>query len=162
MSILNEIKGNLKHLYADEIELMVRSFHSKNIVNTIKETIDETVYNAYSPKQYNRTYELRDSVRLMEIERGYVSDSPVVWFIYGHDDSAMHSYSPSENPKLGRGWSLKSTDDYPKGSDFSPYIPWAIHEGKSGDAWGVKNPVWYAPKPYMEKAGDKIKNKYGW
>lgn len=158
MSVVNEVLAVLQGIYDNEVEDYILDFYNEPIINIIKNTITEEVYNTYSPSQYGRTYELRESVGLLYTE--YFSGT--VWFVYGHDESKMNRYTPSENPKLGRGWSLRATKEYPKGSDFSPYIPWAIHEGESGDIWGVRNPAWYAPKPYMEKAGDKIKNDYDW
>ena len=158
MAVNNRVWAFLYDVYEYEIKDYILEYYNDQIVNTIKDTITEEVYDSYTPTKYSRTYELRESVKLLDVD--YHMNT--VWFVYGHDESKMNRYTPSENPLLGRGWSLRATEDYPKGSDFSPYIPWAIHEGKSGDVWGVRNPIWYAPKPYMEKAGDKIKNKYGW
>lgn len=145
-SLHNQTKGVAKRKMEEKGRAMV--------VNTIKEAIDITVYDAYNPKQYNRTYQLRESVGFLHS----FENADSVTFRFGHIDGFGESYSPTENPLLGRAYTLWDWSGGDEGDDISRELPYIVHEGLSGKNI-TGNIFWDKPKPYMEVARRIIENE---
>jgi hypothetical protein len=97
----------------------------------LKDNVNTDVY-SYQPKEYERTYELRESIIATEPQN--VNGKTVVEI--KHDENKIHPYSPNQHMSVIYG------------TDFSPYLPEAINEGNIGHVFGQG--VWTEPRPYMD------------
>lgn len=103
----------------------------------VKQKIDSEVYAKYSPVEYSRTYELRESVDSKD-----VGDLEIE--IY-HDASKISPHSPNQHMSVIDG------------SSSADAIPEIVHDGLSGSALG--DGAWRSARPYMDKAAEEIESK---
>lgn len=150
-STKNEITKIINNKAIQYVANKMAKTGNKEVVKTIKKHIKVEVYEAYNPIQYTRTYELLNSVELLESS----ASINTLRFRYGHNLDGMNSYSPTENPPMGRAWSLAGQSI---GSDVSSVLPYLLHDGKSGKI--ITSDIdWYKPKPYMTKAKEEIERE---
>ena len=76
VSSIEELKEQMMSIVGNAMVRVERS-----VKDEIKNNIDKTVYEAYTPKQYQRTFKLRDSV---EADTEYVNSRKVTTRVY-HD-----------------------------------------------------------------------------
>lgn len=116
MDDVEELWNNISQQFNSNIKIIC-----KRVEELFKQAIDETIYEAYSPNTYDRTYMFRDSVKAhydenedviyvySDINTGYYSAvdgrdvTPAIsyWLEHGHEDNtginnAYHSYSGRE------------------------------------------------------------------
>ena len=121
------------------------------LLNEVKDTVDKTVYDAYSPTVYGRTNTLINSIDITESQGSNRYCSITV----GHQPSYWHSI----------------------GAGAINYVPHIVHYGKTGTYEGMgenqyghyvyhsihpKGTPYGRPRPYMDKAVKSLKsgNKY--
>lgn len=115
---------------------------SKKIAEAIderaKSLVDEMVYNSYRPSEYQRTYQLRDSIQhTINKEKSGVSINVF------HNTNLIHY-----NEELYQHGSRFS-------GDISDEIPWLVHEGKGGKLFGLNNPT-RVPRRYMDALAKEL------
>lgn len=115
----------------------------EHVKNEVKSQIDEDVY-SHTPSQYERTYELRESV---VNQKAVISDDKVQ-VIIKHDNDLIHPY-----PELYQHYSAKP--DYTP-DDYSEYVAETVHDGTSGKYFGEG--FWTKPRPYMDNTVEKLKS----
>ena len=107
----------------------------------VKDRIDKDVYNAGTPSEYIRTYELRESVEA----GGKVSVSNrSVEIEVGHNPTEIGSYEPNQHYSVVDG------------SHSADSIAEIVHDGKSGKIFG--NGYWTEKRPYMSNAKEELEN----
>lgn len=121
------------------------------LVKEVKDVVDNTVYDAYTPKRYERTESLINSIDITNTKSSVEAYSLIV----GHKPASWHS--------IGKG----SID----------YVPQIVHNGKTGAYVGIgtnqygdyvyhkilpRGTPYGKPRPYMDKAVESLKsgNKY--
>jgi hypothetical protein len=124
---------------------------SQWLINEVKDVVDKTVYDAYTPDVYDRTDTLINSIDITDTQDGYRYYSMTV----GHQPSYWHS--------IGQG--------------AIDYVPQIVHSGKVGTYEGMgenqhgefvyhhidpRGKAYGRPRPYMDKAVKSLKtgNKY--
>ncbi len=134
-----------------EIELMLQLKISeamnednlgKDIKDNVEKRIQEDVYSAYTPKDYQRTGEFGKSV---------VSTTPVVAgnsieITIKHNPNLMNMKSP---------WYHQSVVD---GRDSRFSLPEIIHGGKTFDLWGHSGAGYLGKRPYMDNTVAELKS----
>lgn len=106
----------------------------QDIIQIFQEAIDQTIYDAYTPNTYKRTYMFRDSVRCH----------------YDYKNNVLYVYSD-----INTGY-YSAVD----GRDVTPAISYWLQEGHS-DGTGIDNQYHnYQGRNYLEKAEKMIKEKY--
>ena len=117
---------------------------SSKAVEVVQNRVDKDVYEAGNPTIYERTYQLRDRLDVLEYEnKGYTSQATI-----GHDLSKMTYVS-----NLGQHASLID------GSSSLHSIAEIVHDGKSGHILGTG--FWTKKRPYMSNAEEELrKGKY--
>ena len=119
----------------------------KKTTKLVKDRIDKDVYGKFEPSEYIRTYELRESVAPSDVEdKGDSAELSIE-----HDFDKIGSYAPNQHYTVGK----KYAERY--GTDSSEYIPWYVHDGKSGDIFGSDG-EYMKPRPYMDNAKDDMEN----
>ena len=151
MSQAKIIANSLTLEMKNRIQKKMETVGHQYIIDTIKDTITKEVYDAYTPEGYNRTYQLRESIGLKKS----VITPMELSYTYGHRDGFQGSYSPLENPPMGRAYNIFNSGVADKGDDISKELPWIIHEGLSYPLM-TDNEKWIKPKPYMNVARNKI------
>lgn len=107
----------------------------------VKKRIDEDVYDAGTPSEYIRTYELRESIRSSDVKSsGNTAEVEVK-----HDTSLIHS-----NPTLNQHASAID------GSSSVDSIAEIVHDGKSGGLFGQG--FWTQKRPYMDNAKEEMED----
>jgi hypothetical protein len=109
---------------------------------TVKEQIDIDVY-SYQPSEYERTFELRDSV--IHTEPEIIND--LVSVEVKHDTDLIHPNKEKYQHYSAGKWEPK---------EYNRYVAQTVHDGTSGHLFGEG--FWTEPRPYMDHAKDKIKN----
>lgn len=107
-----------------------------------KEVIQRVVYDVGTPQDYDRTYDLKNSLRDNPIE-GSGSSSATVKI--DHDTSLIHSDSV--------GYQHYS----PTWGNSHEYIAKIVHDGLSGDMFGT-NHLGMRARPYMDDTENELKN----
>lgn len=116
------------------------------IVNAVKFKIDEIVYSSYSPKIYERTFELRDSIKCLNVTR----ETNEVKAEISHNLDLIHSYYPNKHHSVNP----HSTGDVSK---FIPQIVinnqvgFFIGYGADGKFHNIGGGRWRVPKPYFRE-----------
>lgn len=107
----------------------------------VKDRIDEDVYGVNpNPKEYMRTYDLRESVKPSNIK----SSGNMAELKVSHDTSLINSNSD-----------LNQHASAINGESSSHSIAEIVHNGKSGLIFGKG--YWTAPRPYMFNATQEMK-----
>lgn len=107
----------------------------------VKKRIDEDVYGVEpSPKEYVRTYELRESIKPSKV----TSSGSIAELEISHDTSLIHS-----NRDLNQHASAVD------GKSSSHSIAEIVHDGKSGLIFGTG--YWTKPRRYMDNAKEEMK-----
>ena len=121
------------------------------LINEVKDNVDKTVYDAYSPDVYDRTDTLMNSLDITDTQRSNRYYSMTI----GHQPSYWHS--------IGQG--------------AINYVPYIVHYGKVGTYVGMgedqhghyryhdtspNGRAYGRPRPYMDNAVQSLKagNKY--
>lgn len=121
------------------------------VVDTIKSKINEIVYSSYSPKVYERTFELRDSIKCLNVTQ----KANEVKAEFNHNLDLIHSYYPNKH---------HSVSPYSTG-DVSKFIPQIIINNQSGFFMGygvdkrfhnIGGGRWRAPKPYFKETSEDL------
>lgn len=103
----------------------------------VKERIDSDVYGVYTPSEYTRTFELKESVDVKEYGELGIE-------IY-HDTGKISPYSPNQHMSVINGRSSASS------------IPEIVHDGLSGSVFGTSG-AYMSSRPYMDNARAEIKS----
>lgn len=108
---------------------------AEEVRKELYDTVNDNLYKTYNPKQYQRTYELLNSISKTEIKEN--SDGEYYVVIYYDTDKILAYPSLSnltgDKNEYGSLWG-QHADFY--GNDVSEYIPLWIEHGTSG----VNNP----------------------
>ncbi len=116
------------------------------ISDCVKDKVDEIVYSSYSPKTYERTFELRDSIKCLNVMR----DANQITAEINHDLDLIHSYYPNKH---------HSVSPY-ETENVSKFIPAIVINNKAGFFMGygvdgryhnIGDGKWRVPKPYFKK-----------
>lgn len=116
----------------------------KNVVErVVREHIDHDVYQAYSPKEYDATGDLRESVftKSPQIKNNNIE------VVIKHNTDEIHSKSPNQHYSV--------VDKYER-KDVSDWIPYLVHEGKTHPLWGDNGEAYLQPRPYMDNAREEL------
>lgn len=135
---LKDLEKVLKPIIAEALEET-----GKEVVERVaREHVDKDVYQAYSPKVYESTFELRDSIftKSADIKNNTIE------VVIKHDTDKINSYAPNQHYSVVDSYSRK---------DVSDWIPWIVHEGKTADIWGDGG-TYLQPRPYMDNAKDEL------
>lgn len=132
----SQVSIELKKIALSKIKERMESKGNDAIINSMKDTINKEFYESHivSREVYRRTYQLRDSVSLLEFRES----SDRLTYIYGHDISKTDSLNKYENPPIGRA---RTGYGSPKGKDVREMVP----------DWSNKR------YPYYEKCVDNVK-----
>ena len=110
-------------------------------VDVVKDRVDKDVYNKNTPLVYERTYQLRDRLDVIDFKSSGNSSTATI----GHDTSKMTSVAY-----------LAQHASVVDGSSSVHSVAEIINFGKGGkilgDGW------WIKPRPYMDNATDIMKN----
>ncbi len=147
MRELRSIKELEKYLL-EQIELAMTCSNGLNdyLIKQTKNMVNELVYQSYKPKEYKRTYELRESIECIDMSRNNKS----VYAQIGHNTNLIHANTPNQHYSL---------DPNAKG-DVSDFIPDIVINNLSGFFKGIGNDgkyhdigygFWRVKKPYFEK-----------
>jgi hypothetical protein len=135
-----ELEAIIKQKVASSLEKT-----GKNVVErVVKEHIDSDVYRAYTPKEYEATFELRDSVftKSAQIKNNDIE------VVVKHNTDEIQAHSPNQHYSVVDGYSPK---------DVSDWIPYIVSEGKTANIWGSDSDAAYLhPRPYMDNARDEL------
>lgn len=113
----------------------------EKIEDKLKTRITKDVYNSYTPEQYDRTYELRDSITSTEP----VDISGTIYVEVKHDDSLIHAVPPNHHMSIVNN------------SDVSSFIGQWINYGDVPNIFNDRNYVWMNPRPYMDNTKEEIR-----
>lgn len=108
----------------------------KDTKKLVQDKVDSDVYKKYSPKEYERTGDLRDSVTDFPLEKKGDKSSVTV-----KHDTDMMSYNPGKFQHASPYWSPWN---------YTKYVPQTVNDGLSGGLFG--NGAWRAPRPYFDNA----------
>lgn len=103
--------------------------------------MDDVVYGAGTPEEYDRTYELKTSLRSYSISGASSGEATVR---IAHDGNLISS-SPDD---------FIHGSNYYSPSDMSEYIPNIVNDGSSGDFF--EEGFWSAPRPYRDIAAEQL------
>lgn len=109
-------------------------------VKLSKEIIDRVVYDAGSPENYERTYQLRDSFRDNPLENS--GDVAVVKLDH---DTGKISANPSAFQHASPYWSPW---------DYSKYVAKTVHDGGSGGLFG--DGYWRSSRAYIPEISKEL------
>lgn len=116
------------------------------LIKETKDMVNKLVYQSYKPKEYTRTYELRESIECTNMDK----DNKSVTTQISHNTDLIHAYKPNQHYSL---------DPNAKG-DVSDFIPDIVVNNLSGFFRGIGNDgryhnigygFWRVKKPYFEK-----------
>lgn len=105
------------------------------------EIIDDVVYGAGTPNEYERTYQLKDSLRDWAV-KGY--SSSLATLSISHDANLI--YSDPDNYTYG--------SNYYSPTDMSEYVPNMINDGTSGGMFG--DGFWMEARPYADQSKEQL------
>lgn len=141
MATFKDLKSLFKHIEKD-IQSGMKDV-GKEAKKVAQRHVDTDVYAQYTPKKYERSYQLRDSIDAFEAN-GKQGEYAV---IIQHDTGEITS---SRLPTYNHYSKTPGNYD-PDVSDF--YMEW-VHDGASGNAFGYG--AWMLPRPYMKNAFKEI------
>lgn len=110
-------------------------------VDVVKDRVDKDVYEAGSPIEYSRTYELRESL----VADDFKASGNIAEITIKHDTSQIHSTAPNQHYSVVDGSSSVES------------IAEIVHDGKSGHIFGSSG-YWVKPRPYMDNAKEIMKD----
>lgn len=118
---------------------------AKEAEQLVKDRIDEDVYGVGTPEEYQRTYQLRDSIKAFKVEKkGDTSQVKIA-----HDTSLIH-------PNVEN---FQHASTYWSPWNYVNYVAETVHDGTSGGLFG--DGYWRQPRPYMFNArNEMIDGKY--
>jgi len=111
----------------------------KYIAEETKQQIDNDIYQSYSPSVYERTYELKESIK-SKTEKESKNNIEIV---IEHDENAMHHTSIVTGENVG-----------------SELADW-IQRGQVPNIFNNNSYPWTQPRPYMENTVEKLENNKG-
>lgn len=132
---LTQLDVYLKKLIKNSMEDV-----GKVVENKTREKIDEVVYQANTPSQYERTRELQNS--LIHTQPKQFDNETVVEV--KHDDAMFGWYEPNQHI------SVLSGDELPV-----EVLAEIVNDGKAGHIFGEG--FWTKPRPYIEESLEEIK-----
>lgn len=112
---------------------------SETATEYTKDVVERVVYGAGSPIAYERTYDLKDSIRENPVEG---SKNTTATVRINHDitqistDLTMYQHGS------------------PQSGSVADAIPEIVHDGLSGDLFG--DGYWRVPRPYMDVAAKEL------
>ena len=132
-----DVAKNSKELLSQIKDLTIAACNSdgglaEQIKDVIQYQIEEDVYETYSPKVYNRTMGLQNSV----VKKNTVVSKGSITAKAGHDTSLINAYSVIDN------------------RDVSAFLPFIVQEG-AYDLWRTKD-VYTKERNYMKNAENII------
>jgi hypothetical protein len=113
----------------------------------VKDTMDEVVY-AHEPAEYQRTFELRDSItwyRHDDLKDGVTIE------IYS-DEHTIHSYE--DGFRHYSAYYVEGESEYPQ--DYSAWVAGTVEYGTSGGFFGQG--FWTEPRPFMKRSREAMRN----
>ena len=139
--LINSVAELEMALMSEAEKIFKRS--EKDLINEIKDSIDEVVYYSYTPKRYDRNYELKKTL---------VANTVPTSLVVTHDTSKSSWFSVKDGSKR---------TDIP---EIVTYGGYGTFKGEGIDAHGSKyhdiDPAswkaWAKPRDYMQHAEDKI------
>lgn len=133
MSSIDQLCVNIKRAIEDAVKNEV----TEQMIEIVKEHIDEDVYSAYEPSEYRRTRTLQDS-----LQKTVSPNTNGIKITIDHDSSKMDYQSKVSG---------QSVDEQQK-------IPNAIEYGKIHPLFG-EGFSYLSPRPYMSNAEKEILSK---
>jgi hypothetical protein len=131
--------NNLKDMYAYYQEVLNDTLKDdvyKEVKTTLQKNIQETVYDSYSPKEYQR--------------RGYndglIADENIVGELEKDGVLAVKDIADSNDSIFGTPYTASGT---------TTFAGW-VEYGQVSDAFG--NGVWTEPRPFMENTKEELKS----
>lgn len=126
------------------VEEVMNEEVGKHVKDTVKDQIQKDIYeNPTSPKVYERTGDLKRSVVNSKAE---TKDNEVS-IVIDNDSDKIRSQAPNKH------YSVMPSKGY--GTDFSEYVAWTVHEGRSGTQPFGKG-YWTKRRPFMDNAFRKM------
>jgi hypothetical protein len=115
----------------------------KNTVERVaKEHVDSDVYRAYTPKVYETSFDLRESIHAGNAE--IKGNEITVETKHNYDE--IHSEAPNRHYSVVEDYSPR---------DVSEWIPYIVHEGKTFNLWNDDG-AYLGRRPYMDNAREEL------
>lgn len=130
----SELEKKLKQARSEALQAA-----SETASDYTKDVVERVVYGAGSPTVYERTYDLKDSIRENPVQGSTRTTATVV---IDHDitqistDLTMYQHGS------------------PQSGSVADVIPEIVHGGLSGDMFG--DGYWRRPRPYMDVAAKEL------
>ena len=116
----------------------------ETVERVVREHVDKDVYQAYSPKVYEQTFELRESLHTKTPR----VKNDVVEVEVKHNTDLIHSYEPNQHHSV--------VEDY-NPQDVSAWIPYLVSEGQTYNLWDDNSDAAYLkPRPYFDNAKKEL------
>lgn len=112
----------------------------------LKDSVQKLVYDAYTPKYYKRTGELKKSISRDVYQVGSFTTAKIY-----HDISKMRQHAPTQNYRMGTHYSTVKSY-FPQ--EYAYFVPVTIDEGTSGEIFGKG--AWTEPRRYFSTFVDKM------
>jgi len=110
----------------------------------VREHVDSDVYRAYTPKEYEATFELRESLHTKTPR----IKNDVVEVEVKHNTDNIHSYEPNQHHSVVENYNPQ---------DVSDWLPYLVHEGQTHNLWGDNSDAAYLkPRPYFDNAKKEL------
>lgn len=116
----------------------------------LKESVQDNVYNAYIPKYYKRTGDLKKSVSKEVIQSGTLTSLKIF-----HNTGKMRQIAPTSNYKIG---THHSTIQNYSPQEYAYFVPTVIEEGTTGRIFGEG--AFTKPRRYFSKFSQKFKEEF--
>lgn len=120
-------------------------------VKKLKESVQENVYNAYTPKYYKRTGDLKRSVSKDVTQSGTLTSLRIF-----HNVGMMRQLAPTSNYRMGTHHS--SIQNYSP-QEYAYFVPTVIEDGTSGKIFGEG--AFTRPRRYFSAFANKLKAEFG-
>lgn len=106
----------------------------QRVIELYRQAIEETIYNAHSPTQYKRTYQMLNSIAVK-----FENDKLIIY-----TDTANMSYYSAVD-----------------GRDATELVPWMLEQTGHMDGTGIVNLYHYYPeRRFLERAKELIQNEF--
>ena len=116
------------------------------IADAIRSKVDEIVYSSYSPKIYERTFELRDSIKCLNVTR----EAKEIIAEINHNLDLIHSYYPNQHNSV----SPHNTDDVSKFISaivINNQVGFFMRYGVDERFHNIGEGKWRVSKPYFRE-----------
>lgn len=119
---------------------------------TVKDQVETDVYKKYNPKYYQRTGQLKSSLRYTTMKH-----KDGAYILFDHDKLKMDAIPPTQGKPPKGNYHMgqhHSTAKKYSPQKYNDYVAMVVHDGTSGDIFG--DGEWRKPRPYMQNSRAKV------